>query len=179
MSDRQKLEVIFQRHGYADFKWIDPKEFVVAPWVRMKCMFGCNEYGRAASCPPNVPSVEECQKFFQDYNKAAIFHFAKAVEKPEDRYDWTRDLSRKLLDLEKDVFTSGYEKAFLLFLDSCGLCRSCRPTREECKEPKMSRPTPEALAMDVFSTVRKVGYSIEVLSDYSQEMNRFAFLLIK
>ena len=179
MSDRQKLEVIFQRQGYSDFKWIDPKEFVVAQWVRMKCMFGCNEYGRAASCPPNVPSVEECQKFFQDYDEAAIFHFRRAVEKPEDRHDWTQGLNETLLDLEKEVFTSGYEKAFLLFLDSCGLCQSCCPTREECMEPKLSRPTPEALAMDVFSTVRKVGYSIDVLSDYSQEMNRFAFLLIK
>jgi predicted metal-binding protein len=179
MSDRHKLESIFQRHGYSDFKWIDPKEFVVAHWVRMKCMFGCKEYGHTASCPPNVPSVEECQKFFKDYDEAAIFHFAGAVPKPGDRHDWTRKLNQKLLDLEKDVFTSGYEKVFLLFLDSCNICKSCRETREECKEPKLSRPTPEALAMDVFSTVRKVGYSIEVLSDYSQEMNRFAFLLIK
>ena len=144
MSDRQKLEVIFQSHGYSDFKWIDPKEFVVAQWVRMKCMFGCNEYGRVASCPPNVPSVEECQKFFQDYNEAAIFHFRRAVEKPEDRYDWTRDLNQKLLDLEKEVFTSGYEKAFLLFLDSCVLCRSCSPTATcPCSRPA---PTPRCAA---------------------------------
>ncbi len=179
MSDRPKLEAIFQKRGYADFKWIHRIEFVAAQCVRMKCMFGCKEYGQVASCPPNVPSVVECKKFFQDYNEAVIFHFKKAVKKPEDRQDWTRDLNRKLLDLEKDVFTSGYEKAFLLFLDSCGICKSCSPTRAECKEPNLSRPTPEALAMDVFSTVRKVGYPIEVLSDYSQEMNRFAFLLIK
>lgn len=179
MTDRQKLEAIFKKNGYTDFKWINPNEFVVAHWVRMKCMFGCGEYGRVASCPPNVPSVEECKKFFQDYSEAAIFHFAKAVAKPEDRRDWTYELNKKLLDLEKEVFTSGNEKAFLLFLDSCGICKSCHDTREECQEPKLSRPTPEALAMDVFSTVRKVGYSIEVLSDYSQEMNRFAFLMIK
>jgi hypothetical protein len=42
----------------------------------------------------------------------------------------------------------------------------------------LSRPTPDALAVDVFSTVRKLGYPIEVLSDYDQEMNRYAFLLI-
>jgi predicted metal-binding protein len=179
MTDRHKLETIFQRHGYIDFKWGDPKEFVVAHWVRMKCMFGCKEYGHVASCPPNVPSVEECQKFFQDYSEAAIFHFKKAVAKPDDRHDWTRSLNKELLDLEKEVFTSGYEKAFLLFLDSCSICKACSDTREECKEPKLARPTPEALAMDVFSTVRNVGYSIEVLSDYAQEMNRFAFLLIK
>jgi predicted metal-binding protein len=179
MSDRHKLEEIFHRHGYSDFKWIDPKEFVIAHWVRMKCIFGCKEYGRVASCPPNVPPVEECQKFFLDYNKAAVFHFSKVVAKPEDRHEWTKGLNLKLLDLEREVFTSGYEKAFLLFLDSCGFCRSCRPTREECKEPQLARPSPEALAMDVFSTVRKVGYPIEVLSNYAQEMNRYAFLLVE
>lgn len=35
---------------------------------------------------------------------------------------------------------------------------------------------PEALAVDVFSTVRQVGYPIEVLTDYSEAMNRYAFL---
>jgi len=32
--------------------------------------------------------------------------------------------------------------------------------------------------MDVYSTVRKLGYPNDVLSDYKQEMNRYAFLLI-
>jgi hypothetical protein len=37
----------------------------------------------------------------------------------------------------------------------------------------------EALAVDVFSTVRKYGFPIEVLSDFSQAMNRYAFLLVE
>jgi predicted metal-binding protein len=51
--------------------------------------------------------------------------------------------------------------------------------RSECKEPRSARPTPEAMAVDVFSTVRKIGYPIEVLSDYRQAMNRYAFLMIE
>jgi hypothetical protein len=35
------------------------------------------------------------------------------------------------------------------------------------------------MAVDVFSTVRGYGYPIEVLADYSQAMNRYAFLLIE
>jgi hypothetical protein len=34
------------------------------------------------------------------------------------------------------------------------------------------------MAVDVFSTVRKIGYPIQVLSDYDQEMNRYAVLLV-
>ena len=51
------LETLFSDHKFSDFKWIDPKEIVVAQWVRMKCMFGCSEYGQNTSCPPNVPSL--------------------------------------------------------------------------------------------------------------------------
>jgi hypothetical protein len=32
--------------------------------------------------------------------------------------------------------------------------------------------------MDVYTTVRKLGYPINVLSDFKQEMNRSVFLLI-
>jgi hypothetical protein len=35
------------------------------------------------------------------------------------------------------------------------------------------------MAIDVFETVRKIGYPIGVLDDYSQQMNRYAFLLIQ
>jgi hypothetical protein len=38
---------------------------------------------------------------------------------------------------------------------------------------------PYALPVDVFSTVRQYDYPIKVLSDYSQVMNRYAFLLIE
>ncbi len=179
MSDSQGLEGLFAKHGYTDFRWIDPQDIVVAQWVRIKCMFGCGEYGRNACCPPNVPSALECREFFDGYEKAAIFHFEKIVDVPEDRHEWTRGVNAGLIALERAVFLAGYHKAFLLFMDSCGLCEKCPGVRGRCKEPLSARPTPEAMAVDVFSTVRRVGYPIEVLSDYRQTMNRYSILLIE
>jgi len=179
VETRERVESIIQKHGYSDFKWIDPGEIVVSQWVRMKCLYGCNEYGKTATCPPNVPSVSECERFFREYGRAVVFHFEKEVKKPEDRFAWTRKVNLKLSKLEKDVFCLGFEKAFLLFMDSCNICKSCTGEKEDCEEPKLARPTPEALGVDVYSTVRKVGYPIQVLSDYSHAMNRYAFLLIE
>jgi predicted metal-binding protein len=179
MVSKEKIEETILKHGFKDFKWIDPKKIVIAHWVRMKCVFGCDEYGNTATCPPNLPPVSECQKFFQDYSEALVFHFEKKVKEPEDRSAWTRKISLKLLKLEREIFVSGHQKAFLLFLDSCNICQECPGKKELCKEPKMARPTPEAMCVDVYSTVRKLGYPINVLSDYSQEMNRYAFLLIE
>jgi hypothetical protein len=35
------------------------------------------------------------------------------------------------------------------------------------------------MAVDVFATVRKIGFPVEVLSDYDQPMNRYAMLLVR
>ena len=179
MISQADLDALFARHGFTAYQWINPQSIIVSQWVRMKCTFGCSEYGRNAACPPNTPSVAECRQFFSEYRQAVVFHFEEKVEKPEARHAWTREVNQALLDLEREVFLSGYQKAFLLFMDSCSLCTKCPGVRSECKNPKQARPTPEAMAMDVFSTVRQYGFPIEVLSDYSRAMNRYAFLLIE
>jgi predicted metal-binding protein len=170
---------LFQHHGFSDFKWIDPREIIVSQWVRLKCQFGCKEYGRNASCPPATLSAQECREFFNEYGTAILFHFHKKVGKPEDRKPWSRKINRKLLRLERGVFLSGYHKAFLLCMDSCELCAHCAGSKDRCRNPELARPTPEGMAVDVFSTVRHFDYPIEVLCDYSQAMNRYAFLLIE
>jgi predicted metal-binding protein len=179
MNHHTELEALFAQHGYTDFKWIKPQDIVVSQWVRMKCTFGCGEYGRNATCPPNVPSVSDCRRFFDEYSAAVIFHFERKVEKPEDRHAWSRGVNQELVKLERAVFVAGYQKAFLLYMDSCCICTECPGKREECKNPRSARPSPESMAIDVFTTVRQYGYPIGVLSDYSQAMNRYAFLLIE
>ncbi len=185
MTDSQRtidkyaaLESIFHKHEFTEFKWIDPKSIVTAQWVRVKCMYGCGEYGRNAVCPPNTPSVAECERFFKEYRNAVIFRFNKKVDRPEDRHKWTAKVNAKLGKMEREVFISGYERVFLLFMDSCSFCDECVPERGQCKNPRLSRPSPEAMAVDVYATVRAAGFPIQVCADYEQAMNRYAFLMI-
>jgi predicted metal-binding protein len=179
VGDRKQQEEVFFEHKFKDFRWIDPQSIVVSQWVRLKCMFGCLEYGKNACCPPNTPSVDECRSFFREYSKGVVFHFQKKVKKPEERHEWAKGINKRLLSLEREVFLAGNPKTFLLFMDSCSLCKDCGEERVLCKNKRSARPTPEAMAVDVFSTVKKLGYPIEVLRDYSQTMNRYAFLLIE
>jgi predicted metal-binding protein len=178
MIDQTQLEPIFTRHGCYDFKWIAPDSIVVANWVRMKCMFGCKDFGQTATCPPNTPSVDECRTFFSEYIHAVMFHFSGSVEKPEDRHDWTKKINARLLKLERDVFLAGFHKTFVLFVDPCNFCEDCMPNKGECLVPQNARPSPEGMAIDVFATARNSGFTINVLTDYSQEMNRYGILLI-
>ena len=48
-TDRKKLEELFRKHGYEDFKWMDPRGIVVAQWARMKCMFGLVAFASSSS----------------------------------------------------------------------------------------------------------------------------------
>jgi predicted metal-binding protein len=142
-------------------------------------MFGCREYGRNACCPPNTPPVDECRGFFREYSEGVVFHFEKKVEKPEDRHQWARGINGRLLNLEREVFLADNPKTFLLFMDSCNICKECAGERVRCNNKKSARTTPEAMAVDVFSTVKQLGYPIKVLCDYSEAMNRYAFLLVR
>lgn len=179
MIHKADLEELFRTYGFTEFKWIQASSIEVAQWVRFRCMFGCPDYGKGGACPPNVPSVQDCREFISEYNDVALFRLTKAVERPEDRKPWSREMCNKLTELEREVFLKGYYKAFLLGFDSCGYCTECPGKRTKCKLPKQSRPGADALAVDVFATVRKAGYPIEVLKDYHETMNRYAFLLIE
>ena len=177
-TKRKILDGIIKAKGYKDYKWIDPQKIIVSQWVRMKCKFGCGEYGRGGACPPSTASVAECERFFSEYSDAIILRFEGKMKKPEDRHAWSRKINVKLVKLEREVFLAGCERAFLLFMDSCCFCKECTGDREICKEPRMARPAPEAMAVDVYSTVRQFGFPIDVRTDYDQKMDRYAFLMV-
>jgi predicted metal-binding protein len=176
--DMKQIESILKKFEFRDYAWINPQKIVVSQWVRMKCMFGCEEYG-GASCPPNVPSVDLCQRFFAEYKNAVIFHFEKILEDPTDHKEWAKPINSKLLEAERAVFLAGYHKAFVTFMSTCNFCKECAKTKFQCENPHLGRPTPEALAVDVFATVKQYGFPIKVLKDYSERLNRYAFLLVE
>ena len=45
MLAKKSIESIVEKQGLSDYKWIDPKDIVVAHWIRVKCTFGCPDYG--------------------------------------------------------------------------------------------------------------------------------------
>ncbi len=179
MLDRQTIETIARENGFADFRWISGRDVQVRQWVRFKCMFGCDSYGRKGCCPPAVPSVAECRELFVEYGHILILQISEKLDDPSDREEWSRRKNLELLPLERAAFLAGHHKALLLFMDECRLCDDCPGTRAACRKPSMARPSPEALAVDVFSTVRGAGFPLEVLTGYQQEMKRYAFLLVE
>jgi predicted metal-binding protein len=178
MIDRAYIESRALKHGCEESRWISGRDVNVNQWVRFKCMFGCTSYGKRGGCPPAVPSIPECRELFAEYEHILVVRISVTLDDPNDLNEWSRETNLSLLPLERDTFLAGYHKALLLFMDECRLCTECPGTREECRNKTMARPCPEALGVDVFSTLRKAGFPLEVLTEYGQKMNRYAFLLV-
>jgi predicted metal-binding protein len=179
MPELKTVDDLIKAHNPTDYKWIDPKTIIVAQWVRMKCTYGCSGYGKSGCCPPHTPSIAECERFFKEYSHGVVTRYEKQFDEPKQRHAWTKKKYMEQLDLERGVFLAGHHKAFMLSFTSCSLCKECSGNRTDCKQQFMARPSPEAMGIDVYGTVRQYGLPIEVRTDKTQVMNRYGFLLVE
>jgi predicted metal-binding protein len=177
MTTRKEIESIVIENGFTDYRWINPQDIVISQWVRVKCTFGCPDYGLGA-CPPNTPSVAECIKFFSEYSNGLIVRLIKFADKNSYPSEWSKEMTNKLLALEKQLFLKGNYKTFLLNQNCCVLCKDCSGNRVDCKDKSKSRPSPEAFAVDVYQTVKNAGMEIHVVPENPSEMSRIAILMI-
>ena len=47
-------------------------DIVPADWARLKCFYGCPDYGRRLSCPPSTPPLEELRAALAAYRSALL-----------------------------------------------------------------------------------------------------------
>ena len=152
--------------GAREARIIDPRTVETAPWVRWKCQFGCGGYHSSLRCPPYSPTPEETRKVLDSYKRAILFEGG--------RLD-TKAIAAKM---EREVFLSGYHKAFGLSHGPCRLCESCA-FDEGCRHPAEARPSMEACGIDVYTTVRKHGFTIEVVKTRKDLQHYFGLILIE
>ncbi|MBN2738865.1 MAG: hypothetical protein JXR70_17925 [Spirochaetales bacterium] len=81
-------------------------------------------------------------------------HINFEAEKNDYPKDLSINFSKKLREVEKEIFQLGFYKVFLLDQTCCSICDNCVKSRLECKNPKFSRPSAESMAIDVYATVR-------------------------
>ena len=137
-----------------------------AEWVRMKCRYGCGGWGGCLTCPPHSPTPRETARMLKDYRWAVLFERGRQVG---------RELAQKL---EREIFLDGYHKAFGMTSGPCHLCETC-DVASGCRHPEEARPAMEACGIDVFGTVRRNGFEIEVLTSESQKGHFFGMVLIE
>ncbi|QGT99335.1 hypothetical protein SYNTR_0742 [Candidatus Syntrophocurvum alkaliphilum] len=126
-----------------------------------------------------MPPIAECEKFFSEFSNAIILRVESPAHHRNFDFKVFEETDDKVLELEKDLFYAGYYKAMAFSATICYRCGDECAKNTECKNNYKSRPTPEALGVDIFATVKKIGYPIEVLSSYDQNMNRYYLIMIE
>jgi len=152
--------------GAHDAKIIDSATIHTAAWVRMRCQYGCDGYHASLCCPPYTPTPDETKSMIADYKTALLIHCRPNIK-----------LTKIIQKLEREIFLSGYYKAFGFGAGPCDLCQECQI--EECRHPVEARPSMEACGIDVYATARANGFPIEVLKDVHCEGNYYGLVLIE
>jgi predicted metal-binding protein len=65
-----------------------------------------------------------------------IIKLNKFADKDNYPSEWSKNMTNKLLETEREIFLQGYQKAFLLNQTCCGLCKDCSGNRIDCKDKK-------------------------------------------
>ncbi len=164
---------------------MNARDIVLDPRVRLKCMVPqCANYGRNLMCPPNVMDMGAFSAVLGLYTDAILVQcpipidadFMKAFEGSsiEDIYDSgeyhermarsERQFQDLLCRLESDALGLGYRFAAALTGGPCRLCDECvgQGSGERCRHPFRSRPSMEAMGIDVYQTARNAGLPFDI-----------------
>jgi predicted metal-binding protein len=163
--------------GMDGAKVIDPRSIITSEWVRMKCQFGCPDFGMRLCCPPHAPTPDVTRKMIDSYQKAILLHFKYQRVKDRDRVK-NFNFNATVVRLEIEIFLDGYYKAWSMGAGPCRLCKECDPNGL-CKHGYEARPSMEACGIDVFKTVRDSGLPIEVLRTRDEERNFYGMILVE
>jgi predicted metal-binding protein len=144
-----------------------------APWVRMKCQFGCPAYGERLCCPPHTPTPEQTRKLLDSYHWAILLH-----RHWKSDYGTVEKLNDVVVDLERTIFLDGFYKALALVCGPCTLCRKC-DVGGKCLHTEKARPSMESCGIDVFATAREHGLPIRVVRDHSEERDVYGLVLVE
>ena len=152
---------------------------VPADWVvvderaRLKCYIPkCYAYGHSPYCPPNTPEPEFMRKAFSRFKWAILIRHDVTPVEDFTGNGWAKDHSkhhRKIFEvigkLESLASVDGYHFATGFAAGSCihELCNGndCRILNGgTCPHNLRARPSMEAVSIDVYNLVAKVGWDI-------------------
>lgn len=146
---------------------IDPENIVTAPWVRVKCRFGCPQYDQGLACPPHGRDATETAALLKCYGTAILLE-----GEPPDR-----EFHSRLLALENRAFLSGHPKALAFGAGPCLVCDDC-PEDGNCRCPEKARPSMAASGIDVFTTARSAGIPLSPVPRKGDHVRYIGLLLV-
>ncbi|UCE15280.1 MAG: DUF2284 domain-containing protein [Candidatus Bathyarchaeota archaeon] len=167
MGESKKYVHLALEMGAENAKIVSVQDLVFDPRTLLKCMYGCEDWGKRWSCPsaPKALMPWDAEKILRRYSRGIIVQAHDAERLQEIAY---------MIELE--AFYDGYPLAFALA--ECYLCETCT-FPAPCIFPTKARPSMQALGIDVFATVKKLGLPINTLRSKDETPNYYGLVLLE
>lgn len=135
----------------------------------------CPGYGKSAYCPPHAPPPTEVRKLIRSYRSALLFKIDVPTEilLSRDRYGVFKEVYILISRLKQylreqgcsriEGFAAGSCKPVFCPHDPCRVLTGGGP----CRFPDLARPSMEAVGINVFELVQRVGWPIQRLNAHS------------
>lgn len=153
---------------------VDASNIPIEERVTLKCQVPrCISYGVSAHCPPNTLKPSELRDIVKDYHKAILFIkdlpsriMGISADTLDDLMTAYRDIYNIVSELESQAFYDGHYLAVGFAAGSCRhtLClahATCAALEgNSCRHYFRSRPSMEAVGINVFKMVASAGWDI-------------------
>ena len=142
--------------------------------VTMKCQIPrCLGYGAGAHCPPNTMKPAELRELLKKYEWAVFFTKdvpAEVIVRDKatikERVEAYQQMYSMVSEIESEAFYDGHYLAFGFAAGSCrhtfcGQLPDCQAMKgDKCRFSLKSRPSMEAVGIDVYKMVALAGWDI-------------------
>jgi len=142
--------------------------------VVLKCRIPrCFGYGAGAQCPPHTLKPAELREHLKNYNWAVFFIMdvppeviIRNRETIKERVAAYQRVYKIVSEVESAAFYDGHYLAFGFGAGSCrhtfcGQQKDCQALKgDRCRFPLLSRPSMEAVGIDVYKMVAQAGWDI-------------------
>jgi predicted metal-binding protein len=181
-TDLEQYRKLALQFGASGAKIIPAKTIKVDERVRLKCLIPrCERAGETPNCPPNAPDLDLIRRALSIYSAAVLFkcdveigeiHFDKEITEAgkKQMMFYHKKGVEVAAALERQAFKDGYHLAMGMGGGSCKdyLCegKPCQFLKTgNCRFPLQSRPSLEAMGIDVTELINEAGWSSYALLD--------------
>ena len=182
LHDLQAYQDLAISLGATKARIVRADEIVVDERVTLKCQIPrCFGYGTGAHCPPNTLKPSELRSLLEKYAHAVFF--VKEVPSAvivrdkatiKERVAAYQEIYKIVTELESKAFYDGHYLAFGFGAGSCrhtfcSLAEDCAALKgEKCRFALRSRPSMEAVGIDVYKMVTASGWKIYPIGSNSK-----------
>ena len=174
LEDLEKYKQKAIEMGAAKAAVVEVKNIPVDDRIPLKCEIPrCFGYGASAHCPPNTLKPERLRKILESYQYAVLF----IKEVPPEVIVRDKATIKERIEVYQQVFKivseveslAFYDGHYLAFGFGAGSCKHSFCSREEtcqamegkrCRFSLLSRPSMEAVGIDVYKLVTRTGWDI-------------------